>query len=327
MSTTFVRGIENYHKESDRPVIVTMGTFDGIHRGHQEILRVVREESLKSEHDAVLITFNPHPRVLVSPEEIPLLLTSIEEKEQFIPHFFDGTVLVLKFDDALMKMTAEEFVRNILVERLRARKVIVGYDHAFGKDRGGNIEELTRLGTIYDFEVQVVGPVMCAGNPVSSTRIRAAMRDDDYEGASEMLGHVYSIHGTVERGIGLGRRLGYPTANVRYGPRKLLPRDGVYSCRVQVRGECKEGMMFIGKNHFNPQDRISVEANIFEFDEDIYDEEILVCPTHYIRDNQKFDSTHELIEQLKKDKENVSIILEKERKDVDKQRAKSSDCF
>ncbi|UCE23523.1 MAG: bifunctional riboflavin kinase/FAD synthetase [Candidatus Zixiibacteriota bacterium] len=327
MSVTFVRGLADYQRTDDRPVTVTIGTFDGIHRGHQEILRAVQRESAESGCAAVLVTFDPHPRVVISPEEIPLLLTSIEEKEKFIPHFFEGTVLVLEFNEALMEMSAEAFVRDILVEKLGAKKIVVGYDHTFGKNRSGTITELTALGEKHGFQSQVVGPVMHQGKPISSSRIRRAMRDDDYENALEMLGHDYAIYGTVEKGIGLGRRLGYPTANVRYSLRKLLPREGVYSCRVLVGQECLPGMMFIGKNYFNPQNRISVEANIFNFDRDIYDEEILVFPTHYVRGNRKFASTDKLVEQLKIDKENVMKIIEKERKDVDKQRAKSSNCI
>ena len=327
MSVEFVRGLESYQRRSDRPVVVTIGTFDGIHRGHQEILRTVQTEAEKDGLEPILITFDPHPRVLVSPEEIPLLLTTIEEKEKFIPDFFDGTVLVLEFNDALKEMSAAEFVQAILVERLGASKVIVGYDHAFGKNRSGTIKALESLGKKHNFDVQVVGPVQHKDEPVSSTRIRAAMRDDDYTGALEMLGHVYAIYGTVERGIGLGRQLGYPTANVRYSLRKLLPRDGVYSCWAQISGKCRPGMMFIGKNHFNPQERISVEANIFDFDRDIYDEEILVYPTEYVRSNKRFDSTAELVEQLKKDKEDVLRIIEKEKQDDNEQRAKSSNCI
>lgn len=327
MTTTFVKGLANYRRQDNVPSVVTIGTFDGIHRGHQEILKTLRVESDKSALAPVLITFDPHPRVVVSPEEIPLLLTTIEEKKRFVPHFFEGTVLVLEFDDALKEMTADDFVRNVIVEKLGARKVIVGYDHAFGKNRSGSIAELTELGKKYGFDTQVVQPVMYKGTPISSSRIRSAMRDDDYSGAVEMLGHDYAIFGTVERGIGLGRRLGYPTANVRYGPRKLLPRDGVYSCRVSVGDECKAGMMFIGKNYFNPQNRISVEANIFDFDRDIYDEEILVLPTHYVRANRKFDSTEKLVEQLAIDKKDVLRIIDKESKDVDKQSAKSTNCI
>lgn len=327
MNTRFVKGLDNFQPVDDRPIAVTIGTFDGIHRGHQQILRSLQEESEECDCAPVLITFDPHPRLLVSPEQIPLLLTTIEEKAKFIPHFFDGTVLVLEFNDRLKEMAAEEFVGQILVDRIGAKKVVVGYDHAFGKNRSGTTAELTALGKKYDFQVRVVDPVMYRGEPVSSSRIRATMRDVDYETAVDMLGHHYAIFGAVERGIGLGRRLGYPTANVRYGPRKLLPREGVYSCRVQLEDECHPGMMFIGRNHFNPQDRITVEANIFDFDRDIYDEEILVFPTHYVRPNQRFTSTKLLVRQLEKDKSNVLRIIEKERKDVDEQRAKSSNCL
>ena len=139
-----------------------------------------------------------------------------------------------------------------------------------------------------------------------------------------MLGHDYAIYGKVERGIGLGRRLGYPTANVNYDIRKLLPPEGVYSCWALIGSEEKDGMMFIGKNHFNPQDRISVEANLFDFDRDIYDEEIIVHPIHFIRHNRKFDTTDKLVEQIKKDKEDVIKIILKERMNGNEQRAKSS---
>jgi riboflavin kinase/FMN adenylyltransferase len=275
----------------------------------------------------VLITFNPHPRVVVSPEEIPLLLTTIEEKEKFIPSFFNGSVLILEFSDKLKDMTADDFVRDILVDTLGAKKVVVGYDHAFGKDRSGTIDKLTELGEKHSFEVQVVGPVMHKEKPISSSRIRAALRDDDYEGAMNMLGHHYGIYGTVERGIGLGRRLGYPTANLRYSARKLLPRDGVYSCWAEVGGNCRAGMMFIGKNYFNPQERLSVEANLFDFDRDIYDQEMMLYPGRYLRSNRRFDSTEKLKEQLELDKQSVIRILEKERKDVNQQRAQGSNCF
>ncbi|MEW6412844.1 MAG: bifunctional riboflavin kinase/FAD synthetase [Candidatus Zixiibacteriota bacterium] len=324
---TFVKGLEHYRKTEGRCAAVTIGTFDGIHRGHQEIFKTLGEVGKGIDCDPVLVTFNPHPRVVVTPEEIPLLLTTIKEKEKFIPSFFKGTVLVLEFNEKLKEMSADDFVKSILIDRLGARKVIVGYDHAFGKNRSGSIDNLRALGEQYGFEVQVVEPVMYGGKPISSSRIRAALRDNDYVGAIEMLGHHYGIYGVVERGIGLGRRLGYPTANLRYSGRKLLPSDGVYSCWAEVGGECKPGMMFIGTNYFNPQQRLSVEANLFDFDRDIYEEEMMLYPSEYLRSNRRFDSTEKLKEQLKLDKQNVLSILEKERKDDNEQRAQSSNRF
>jgi riboflavin kinase/FMN adenylyltransferase len=320
----FVKGVENYTRTTDRPLVVTIGTFDGIHLGHQEILRQVRLVSKEGDFEPVLVTFHPHPRVLVTPGNAPLLLTTIEEKERFLPDYFDGTVLTLSFDEKLMNLTPEEFVKDILVDRIGAKKLIVGYDHAFGKNRSGTLAELKRLGQVYDFDVQVVGPVLIDNQAVSSSRIRRAMIESRYRDALRLLGHDYAIFGSVEKGIGLGMKLGYPTANVRYSPRKLLPTYGVYTCRAQVGRERFNGVMFIGRNHFNPVNHISVEANLFDFDRDIYNEEVTVFPIHYVRENHKFGSTKELAKQIEKDKEHAMQLLERERQHVNDKRAKSS---
>ena len=324
MSVKFIKGIDNYQTNADKSAVVTIGTFDGIHRGHQEILKRVVKTGEHYNLESVLVTFHPHPKVLVNPDHIPLLLTTLEEKRKFIPHFFQGNVLILDFDDNLKELTAEEFVREILIKKINAKKVIVGYDHAFGKNRSGNIDMLKNMGDKYNFEVEVIGPFMYKEQAISSSRIRKAMLNKQYENAIKMLGHDYAIYGKVERGIGLGHRLGYPTANVHYGLRKLLPHEGVYACWAQIGDEYKEGMMFIGKNHFNPQERITVEANLFDFDRDIYGEEIFVYPTHYVRKNQKFKTTDQLVKQIELDKENILEIIKKEKSNVNRQRAESS---
>lgn len=310
MTTTFVHSITDVVR-SEAGVVATLGTFDGIHRGHQAIFDRVRQVSRSTGSSAVLITFDPHPRFVVSPQDAPLLLTTTPEKGKFIPCFFEGQVLVLPFTRDLMNLSAEEFVRQILVEGLGVKTVIVGYDHAFGKNRSGNIAELRRLAGIFGFQVEVVDPVLVDGKPVSSTRIRNAILENRYPEAVQLLGHEYAIYGSVERGIGLGRKLGYPTANVAYSPTKLLPPEGVYACWVQVDGEDKSGMMFIGKNHFNPSKRVTVEANLFEFDRDIYDHEIVVYPTEFVRENQWFPNTAELVDQIEKDKAIILDIISK----------------
>ena len=311
MTAEFVNGLEQFRRQNGAGAVVTIGTFDGIHRGHQEVFRRVRAASKASSLEAVLITFDPHPRSVISPDNAPHLLTSIEEKRQFVPYFFDGRVLVLKFDKAMMNLTADEFVRDIVVGRVGARHVIVGHDHAFGKNRSGNIERLRELASQMNFELDVVEPVIDNGTPISSSRIRRALTDGHFQEALRLLGHDYAIYGTVERGIGLGRKLGYPTANVKYSPLKLLPQEGVYSCWVRVGQEEKNGMMFIGKNHFNPAGRVTVEANLFDFDRDIYDEEIIVNPTQYIRENRRFAGTDELIKQIGKDKTHILELMHK----------------
>jgi riboflavin kinase/FMN adenylyltransferase len=178
--------------------------------------------------------------------------------------------------------------------------------------------ELKRLGRELDFEVEVIGPVTAGDRRVSSSAIRRALRGGDFTGAVTMLGHPYAIHGVVEKGIGLGRKLGYPTANVRHNPRKLLPANGVYACRVQLGKARYEGMLFIGTNHFNPEHRVTVEANLFDFDGDLYGRELLVCPTRFIRENRRFDSADGLAEQIKRDKMEVirTYGLEKGNADV-----------
>ncbi len=288
-----------------------LGTFDGIHRGHQAIFSRVREASRQSGLPSVLVTFDPHPRFVVSPQNAPLLLTTTPEKEEFIPYYFDGQVVVLPFTKELMNLSAEQFVKQMLVDKIGVKKLIVGYDHAFGKNRSGNIPELRRLSHLHGFEVEVVEPVLVDGTPVSSTRIRNAILGHKYADALSLLGHNYAIYGTVERGIGLGRKLGYPTANVAYSPMKLLPPEGVYACWTEIDGESKCGMMFIGKNHFNPSGRVTVEANLFDFDRDIYDHQIVVYPTHFIRQNERFESTAELVKQIERDKISVLSILSK----------------
>ena len=327
MTTAFIKGIENYTRKDGIPVIATIGTFDGIHRGHRAIFDRVKKQSIETSSRAVLITFHPHPRVMVSPENVPLLLTTIEEKGKFVPKFFDGKVLILDFNDKLRNMSAHEFVKDILVEKVGINKLIVGYDHAFGKNRSGDIPAMQSMGKEMGFEVEVVDPVMVKDKPVSSSRIRQAIKENRYREAIDLLGHDYAIYGIVEKGIGLGHKLGYPTANVNYNHRKLLPVEGVYSCYVEVDSECHDGMMFIGRNHFNPTDRISVEVNIFNFKQDIYDNEIIVYPTHFIRENRKFKATSKLVEQIEKDKINVIRIINEERKNGFDQRAESSNYF
>ncbi|MEW6050993.1 MAG: bifunctional riboflavin kinase/FAD synthetase [Candidatus Zixiibacteriota bacterium] len=309
MKNRFVRGLANLGPRPESGAVVTIGTFDGIHRGHQAIFARVREAGKVTGLESILVTFDPHPRVVVQPERPPRLLTTIEEKEQFIPCFFEGRVLVLAFDQVLMNKSAEQFVKEVLIAGIGVRRLIVGYDHAFGKNRTGNPAELKRLGQEYGFEVEVVEPVMVAGMAVSSSRIRKAFDSGRFDEAVRLLGHDYAIYGTVERGIGLGRKLGYPTANVHHGAAKLLPTEGVYACRVQVEGEEFKGMMFIGRNHFNPAGRITVEANIFDFDRDIYDEEITVYPTRFVRENRVFPSTGDLVQQIEKDKQHIMGIV------------------
>jgi riboflavin kinase/FMN adenylyltransferase len=312
LKATFVHGLENFAPLSAGSTVVTVGTFDGIHRGHQAIFARVRDVAQSEKLSPVLVTFHPHPRTVVTPDNIPMLLTTIEEKQRFVPCFFEGTVLVIRFDESLRNMSAEEFVKQVLVERIGVKRLIVGYDHGLGKNRGGNTETLERLGKEYGFVLEVVKPVIWNDAPISSTRIRQALTYGKYDFAVELLGHDYAICGVVEKGIGLGKKLGYPTANVKYNQWKLLPPEGVYACWAQLGTTNYSGMMFVGQNHFNPVARLTVEINLFDFDREIYDEEIVVYPTRYIRPNRRFASPELLVAQIKQDKKQVLEILEKQ---------------
>jgi len=309
LSLKLIKGIENYDKD-DTKTVVTIGTFDGLHLGHKAILNKLKVSAEKKRLPALAITFEPHPRVLVTPDSPPPLLTCLNEKVKLFSQYLDGKLLVLEFNDRLKNLTAEEFTTTYLVEKINLAKLIVGYDHAFGKNRSGTINDLMNLSRQYSFELEIVDPVIVDGRPISSTRIRKAIAENKYNQALEFLGHPYPLGGNVIRGIGLGKKIGYPTANLQISTRKLLPADGVYACRTEIKERVFNGMLFIGKNNFNPDAGKSVEVNIFDFDEDIYDQEIFCYPGAFIRGSQKFTKTSELVKQLDNDKENVLKLLE-----------------
>lgn len=307
MSLEIIKGIDNF-PPVDRGLAVTIGTFDGIHLGHQAILKQLVDTAAVDNMKMVAITFEPHPRVLVTPDSPPPLLTNLTEKAKLFGQYLDGILLVLNFNRELMNMNAEQFARKYLIERLKIKKLIVGYDHAFGKDRSGTINDLMGLSHKYNFDLQIVNPVIVDGRPISSTRIRRVIAEQNLSDAIDLLGHPYLLAGKIKKGISLGKKLGFPTANIDIIPRKLLPKDGVYACSVEHGEKMYGGMMFIGKNHFNPEENKSIEVNIFDFDKEIYNEEIICYPETFIRENRKFDSTDQLVEQLKLDRENVLKI-------------------
>jgi riboflavin kinase / FMN adenylyltransferase len=309
LSLEIIKGIDNYPAE-ETGVVATIGTFDGIHLGHQSILRQLTLSALRRRLKAVAITFEPHPRVLVTPDSPPPLLTDINEKARLLSDYLDGTLLVLEFNKKLMGMTAEEFTKNYLVDKIKINKLVVGYDHAFGKDRSGTINDLMGLSRKYSFDLQIVDPVIVDGRPISSTRIRHVIAESNLRPALELLGHAYPISGKVIQGIGLGAKIGFRTANLQFNPRKLLPEDGVYSCSVEYKSRNYRGMMFIGKNHFNPEAGKTVEVNIFDFNEHIYENEIFCFPEVFIRKGRKFGSTEELAKQLRDDKKRILMLKE-----------------
>lgn len=215
----------------------------------------------------------------------------------------------MKFDDNMRKMTAETFTSDILVDKFGIKALVVGYNHSFGRDRSGNIDHLAEIGARIGFEVKVVGPVTYKDMPISSSRIRRSISIGEWKDAINMLGHPYPIRGRIVKGAGRGRKLGWPTINLTWSERKLLPSAGVYSCTAAINGSHFRGMMFVGVNMFSPDQSVAVEANLFDFDRDVYGMEATLFPSHFIRANKRFDSPEELSRQIARDKEIILKLI------------------
>lgn len=299
--------------------VVTIGSFDGIHRGHQALLQ--ETERLATTHGlrSVVLTFDPHPQILLRDKSrTPIrLLSTLKEKEFLINRMFDlDAFLVLDFTAGFSEMTAREFVEEILVHELNAKHVVVGYDHRFGHDRTGDIDFLKSIAPELDFEVTAMGPIMENGHAMSSTRIRDAIQRNDLDLTNRLLGHPYTVYGTVVRGKGRGRALNYPTANIQPPiPNKLIPARGVYLAKASFEGEKLYGMCNIG---IRPtfEDELShdiVEINLFDWkgDEDsLYGKNLLIEFYQKIREERTFASPQELKDQLGKDRAECLKIIE-----------------
>ena len=288
--------------------MATIGTFDGFHLGHQSIFAVLTRKAHLLGLPTAAITFHPHPRVIVTPEDPPLLLTTVEEKIETLNGRFDGALVFLKFDSHLREMSAEQFARDVLMNVFGVKALVVGYNHSFGRDRSGTPDHLRRIGGEEGFELEVVDPVTYKNRAISSSRIRRSITAGDWAEALAMLGHPYPIRGTVTKGIGEGRKMGWPTINLQWARRKLLPNEGVYSCTASVNGDAHRGMMFIGINMLNPDKKMSVEANLFDFDRDVYNSEVTLYPEHFVRHNARFGSPEELSRQIARDKQGILTL-------------------
>lgn len=309
MNLQVYRAVDEFTREHDHACVATLGTFDGFHLGHAAIFSQLRKKAEALSLPPVAITFDPHPRVLVTPDDPPRLLTTTDEKIDLLRGQYNGSLVILKFDDRLRRMTADQFAREVLIDKFGIKALVVGHDHSFGHRRTGNIEKLHEIGMREGFDVEVVGPITYRDEPISSSRIRRAITGGQWSEARAMLGHPYSIRGKVIRGLGYGRKMGWPTANIEWSERKLLPSQGVYACMAAVNGDTCQGMMFIGVNMLNPDKTVSVEANLFDFNREIYGADMTVWPMDFIRPNGRFSSTAELSDQIGKDKENIVHML------------------
>lgn len=292
--------------------IVTLGTYDGVHLGHQTIIREMVAEAHAKGKESVLLTFHPHPRMVLYPESHSVrLIDTIEEKLEKLEKLGLDTVILFPFTLKFSRLTAVEFVRDVLVNQIGVSQMLVGYDHHFGKNREGNFQQLEELGVLYDFGVREIKAVETEGIAVSSTKIRKALAEGEMKKVERFLGVPYQLSGLVIHGNKLGRTIGFPTANLYLDQTtKILPEIGVYAVQVIVQGNRLNGVMNIGKKPTVQQtDAISVEVFIFDFEAEIYDETVRVFVYDRLRGEQRFGSIDELKSQLKKDEENARFVL------------------
>ncbi len=297
-----------------RSPVVTIGTFDGLHKGHQVILERLKNLATKINGETVVFTFYPHPRVVTSPNEDSLrLLTTKDEKTELFRKYGIDHLIIYPFDKAFASLTYTEFVEDILVEKIGTKCLVVGYDHKFGKNREGGFEYLKKCAEKYNFSIEKMDALSTGeGENISSTKIRAALQEGDIKTANHYFGHEFTLHGTVVKGKQLGRKMGFPTANIESSNKhKIIPGYGVYAVKVEFDGKTFNGMLNIGtRPTFNKNaDNRSIEVNIFDFSGDIYGKKLTLCFVDKIRDEKKFPGIESLVEQLKKDRESALKIL------------------
>jgi riboflavin kinase/FMN adenylyltransferase len=300
-----IKGIENLKRLLSNPV-VTLGNFDGVHLGHQKIFQRVKEEASKSHGEGVVITFEPHPLKVLAPEKFLPLLTPYRKKMMLIEKSGMDTVLCIEFSLVFSEMTPLEFIKNILVEKIKVKKVIIGYNYHFGKGQKGDAHTLWEAGKGFNFEVEVVEPLKIGPTIVSSSKIRNLIQKGEIEEASALLGRDYPIIGKVIEGAKRGQTLGFPTANLEISD-ELYPKAGVYAVEVEWHQQRFNGLANVGWNptfHFEKMGEgkpISFEVYMLDFNQDVYGEEIQVGFRRRIRDEIRFDSPAQLIQQIQKD--------------------------
>lgn len=293
-----------------RPVI-TIGTFDGVHKGHQSILNHVKQEARKIQGETVVITFHPHPRLLLRPDDTTLqLITTLDEKLELLEYYGIQNVVVVPFTREFSNLSAEAYIRDFLVSTFKPNRIVIGYDHHFGKNRSGTIRMLEQFQFSYHYHLDEIPKQIVEDIDVSSTKIRKGIMHGQVDQVARLLGHPYSLKGLIKKGNQLGRTIGFPTANIQSSDElKLLPKIGVYAVWVQYKNDTYKGMMNIGTRPTVEGTTITAEVHIIDFDKDIYGEEIKVNFVKRIRDEIKFESLQALKEQIERDKKEVIQLL------------------
>ena len=302
-------GIQEFKKLEN--AVVTSGTFDGVHLGHQKILNRLNEVAKLNNGQSVVITFYPHPRSVISPDnQIVKLLSTLDEKIELLEKSEVNNLLIIPFTREFSELSSEEFIQKILIETIGAKTLVIGYDHRFGKNREGGFDYLKLNKEKYGFEIEEISRQDIENVGVSSSKIRKALQEGDVPSADHFLGRNYSLSGLVVKGKQLGRTIGFPTANIQVREiAKLIPSDGVYAVKVYYKDESFGGMLNIGNRPTVDGTYQTVEVNIFDFDQEIYGENLTVEFLQKIRNEQKFNGLDELKTQIAKDKITCKGIL------------------
>ena len=297
---------------SSKKTILTLGTFDGVHIGHRKILEKLTQNGENGKYESLVLTFFPHPRMVLQGQSEVKLLSTIEEKTALLEKFGIENLVIHPFDEIFSRLTASEFVKTVLVDQFHIKKIIIGHDHRFGKDRTANIDDLITFGKQYDFEVEQISAQEIEDVSVSSTKIRKELKQGNMALANEYLGYDYFLTGTIIKGKQLGRTIGFPTANFRIPEDyKLIPKKGVYVVKSIINQKTVFGMMNIGFNPTVTGENLSIEVHYINFDADLYNKEMSVSILKFIREEQKFDSVALLKAQLEKDKNTALDFISK----------------
>lgn len=289
---------------SFKNAIVTIGTFDGVHVGHQKLLNRIKELAIAHEGESVLITFHPHPRFVLQANVKDLfLLNTLDEKIALLEHYGLDNLIVAPFSKAFSEMPALEYIKDFLVANTQAHTIVIGYDHRFGKGRAGDIHLLKNYQNTFHYQVEEISKETLQDIDISSTKIRMALQNGDIKTANALLGHAYTLSGTVVKGHQIGRSIGFPTANIAIDfEQKLVPGNGVYIVLVEHKGILYKGMLNMGVRPTLESKQKSIEVNIFDLNEDLYGTQLHITFLERLRDEIKFESLTALQNQLNKDK-------------------------
>ncbi len=302
-------GIKDFVKLEN--AVVTSGTFDGVHLGHQKILNRLKEVASENKGETVVITFYPHPRSVISPDnKVVNLLSTLDEKIELLEKNEINHLVIIPFTREFSELSSEEFIQKILIDAIGTKTLVIGFDHRFGKNREGGFDYLKANKARYGFEIEEISRQDLENVGISSSKIRKALIGGDVPTADHFLGRNYSISGVIVKGKQLGRTIGFPTANIQVREiAKLVPADGVYAVKVYYREEAFGGMLNIGNRPTVDGTFKTIEVNIFDFDREIYGENLTIEFVQKIRNEQKFNGLDELKAQIAKDKETCMAIL------------------